>query len=291
MARISDEDMAARAAEAVLQRIDAHDMVLPAMPEVATRCLETLSRPDFSVAEIARSIESDPMMAARVMRVANSAARATLEPARSVLQAVTRLGADELRSCVLEVAARPVFDSHSRAISALGRALWSHSVAVALLARAVTRRAGGGQPETAYLAGLLHDIGKPVMAAMLLDAERRLFPVRTSKWFVPAAWLGLIERTHRTVGIALSQAWRLPELVVRAVADAHAYDRRPGASPTNAVCFANALAKAAGLHAGPVDLAAIDALIAEGRALFALEVQDVKSLTTGLGDRVEERLT
>jgi putative nucleotidyltransferase with HDIG domain len=290
MSRVTDEEMATRVAESVLQRIDARDLRLPAMSVVAARCLETLSRHDFSVSELARTIETDPLMTARLMRLANSAARATFEPSRSVLQSITRLGTDELRSFILEVAARPIFESHDRAIAELGRALWSHSVAVAMVSRAVVRRARGQHPEAAYLAGLLHDIGKPLLASMLLDAERRLFGVRTRTWLFPAAWLGLIARTHRTLGMALSAAWRLPELVVQTVTNAHTLDRATATSPANAVCFANALAKTAGLYAGEFDHAGVDDLIDEGRLLFSLSEQDVKSLTNGLGDRVAERL-
>jgi putative nucleotidyltransferase with HDIG domain len=288
--RISDEQMAARAAESVLQRIDANDLGLPAMPAVAVRCLETLSRPDFSISDLAKSIETDPLMAARVVRLANSAGRATLEPARSVLQAVMRLGSDELRSFILEVAARPIFESHDRVIGELGRALWSHSVAVALLSRAVIRRAGHQHPEAAYLAGLLHDIGKPLMASMLLDAERRLYNVRTRTWLFPATWLGLIARTHRSLGLALGKSWRLPELVVQTIAGAAVYDVAHPASPANAVCFGNALAKVAGLYAGELDQAAVEALVEQGRTLFSLSEQDVNSFTNGLAERVDERL-
>jgi hypothetical protein len=131
MARISDEEMARRAEELVLKRIDAEDLGVPSLPLVAVRCIDLLANPDFSVHEVARAIESDPVVAARVVRLANSAARSTLEPAKSVIQSVMRLGADELQALMFEVSARPIFQSHDRTISVLGHELWAHSVTVA----------------------------------------------------------------------------------------------------------------------------------------------------------------
>jgi putative nucleotidyltransferase with HDIG domain len=290
MARISDEEMARRAEELVLKRIDAEDLGVPSLPLVAVRCIDLLANPDFSVHEVARAIESDPVVAARVVRLANSAARSTLEPAKSVIQSVMRLGADELQALMFEVSARPIFQSHDRTISVLGHELWAHSVAVALLARALMRRAEGPQPEAAYLAGLLHDIGKPVMAAMLLDAERRLFNVRTRTWLFPATWLALIARAHRRVGIALAEAWRLPALVVASVREAESYDTDDGTKPANAVRFANALAKTAGVYAGEFDPADVADQVFTGRKLFALSEKETAGLVDGLRARVEERM-
>jgi putative nucleotidyltransferase with HDIG domain len=287
---MTDAEMARRAEELVLKRIEADDLALPSVPVVAARCLELLSEPDFSVTDIARRIESDPLLAARIVRLANSAARATLEPARSVVQSVMRLGGDELRTMMFEVAARPIFESHDRTISVLGRALWTHSVAVALLARAVVRRIKGLHPEAAYLAGLLHDIGKPLMAAMLLEAERRLFGKQTRTWLVPATWLALISNVHRRVGIRLAETWRLPELVQRSVRDANDYDTSDPANPANAVRFANALAKSAGLYAGDFDPADVESLVFVGRKLFSFSDRDIATLTEGLRERVDERL-
>jgi putative nucleotidyltransferase with HDIG domain len=221
--------------------------------------------------------------------LANSAARATLEPARSVIQSVMRLGSDELQTLMFEVSARPVFESHDRAISGLGRELWAHSIAVALLARALVRRAGGPQPEAAYLGGLLHDIGKPLMAGMLLDAERRLFKVHTKTWLFPATWLTLIARVHRGVGLALAEAWRLPPLVVQSVRGADHYDASDGTSPANAVRLGNALAKTAGIYAGEVDSVAIADQVLTGRKLFRLTEPQIVALTDGLRERVDER--
>jgi putative nucleotidyltransferase with HDIG domain len=288
--RISDEEMARRAEEFVLGRIEADDLGLPALPLVAGRCLDLLFQPEFSLKEIARLIETDPLIAARVVRLANSAAFATLEPARSVLQAVMRLGADDLQSFMFEISARPVFESHDRTISSLGRALWTHSVAVALLARAIVRRVGDPNPEAAYLAGLLHDIGKPLMATMLLDAEHRLFNVRTRNWLFPATWLGLIAKVHRRVGIALADAWRLPDLVVNTVRDLESYDTAQPQNPANAVRLANALTKLAGIYVGGFDAADTGFLVVVGSKHFSLTEPDIEALTNGLRQRVDERM-
>jgi len=288
--RITDAEMAQRVEEHVLRRIDADDLILPVLPTVVTRCLEALDPPDFSVNDVARLIESDPLIAAGVVRLANSAARASLEPSRSVLQSVMRLGGDELRAFLFEVAVRPIFDSHDPGISELGRSLWAHSVAVGLLARAIVRRVGGPQPEAAYLAGLLHDVGKPVLAAMLLDSERRLFGVRTRTWLGPGAWMALIRASHRRVGVALANAWRLLELVRRSIAHADHYDAGARDNPANAVCLANALAKLAGVAAGDVDPAELQSLLSAGRSLFVLSEHDVQALTDGLRARVDQRL-
>jgi putative nucleotidyltransferase with HDIG domain len=288
--RISEEEMTRRAEELVLKRIDSDELALPSLPLVAVKCLDILSRPDFSVPELAKTIETDPLIAARILRLANSAARATLEPARSVVQAVMRLGADELQAMMFEVSARPLFESHDRTISSLGRELWAHSLAVALLARAQVRRVAGPQPEAAYLAGLLHDIGKPLMAAMLLDAERRLFNVRTRTWLFPAAWLSLIARVHRRVGLALAQAWRLPDLVVASVRAADRYDTADGKNPANAVRLANALAKTAGIYAGEFDAPSTADQVLTGRKLFTLSDKEAAGLTDGLRSRVDERM-
>lgn len=289
--RISDTEMARRTEELVLQRIEADDLILPALPQVVSRCLTILGEPDFSVNQVARLMESDPLIAARIVRVSNSAARATLEPSRSVLQSVMRLGADELRTFLIEVSARPIFESHDRQIGALGHTLWAHSVAVGLLARAVVRHSGGPQPEAAYLAGLLHDVGKPVMAAMLLDAERRLFGVHTRTWLVPATWLALIRTVHRRVGVALARAWHLPEIVQKSVAQDGDYDTDEPGNLANAVRFANALAKSAGIHAGEFDVPETEALVFVGRQLFSFSDRDVALLLDGLSTRVDERLS
>src|SRR6185369_16686757 len=152
------------------------------MPLVVSKCLALLDDPDLALGDVARLIETDPVLAARVVRMANLAAPAS-PTVRSLTDAVIRLGLEDLRVFLLETAVGRVFHSSDRQITEMCRGLWEHSLAVALLARDVCRHAKSKLPEEGYLAGLLHDIGKPVMAAMLLEAETRLRGKRTQSWF------------------------------------------------------------------------------------------------------------
>ena len=77
--RCGDDESLARAGEQLLQRIESRGLDRRVVPSVAARCLELRSHPDFSVNDLARLIENDPLMAARVVHLANSAGRATLD--------------------------------------------------------------------------------------------------------------------------------------------------------------------------------------------------------------------
>src|SRR6185503_16437383 len=96
----------------------------------------------------------------------------------SVLQAVTRFVVQKLRTFLIEASARKVFESRDARIAEASRGVWEHSLAVAIMARDVAAFANCGAPEFGYLGGLLHDVGKPIVAAMLLEAEKSILAVK-----------------------------------------------------------------------------------------------------------------
>jgi putative nucleotidyltransferase with HDIG domain len=288
--RITDSAIADRVREVVLQRVEADDMTLPALPVVVAKCLVLLDDPDLSLRDVTRLIETDPLIAARIVRMANAAARAPIAPIRSIGDCVTRLGVAELRVFLLEQATRQVFESSDRQITHLCRGIWKHSLAVAILTRELLVQTKSRRPEEGYLGGLLHDIGKPVMAAMLLDAEMRLRGSRTLNWLAPLTWLRLISESHRRVGVAVAEKWQLPAAVRSSIRDCSDYDSNDPHSLANAVRLANAIAKWQGLHVEEVDRGEVESLMFVGRALFDVDEEYVKYLTTYLEERVNERL-
>ena len=286
------ERLAGEMEKIVINRISNDQLVLPPMPAVALKCLALLKNPDFSLKEAATIIERDPILTAQLIKMSNSAAMASRDPVQSVLQAVTRFGVQKLRTFLIESSARKIFESRDTRIVEAARGVWEHSLAVAMLARDVVAFSNSGAPDFGYLGGLLHDIGKPIVAAMLLEAEKAILGAKANMtWIGSAEWISIIQRIHRQVGVALAKKWEMAEPVCRSIKDCDEYDNSDRLSIANAVRFANAVAKQQGVYVGPVDADDIDALVMIGRSLLGLEPEVVARLTDGLKNKAKDSMT
>ena len=286
---ISADDLAAQIQRAVLDQVAADRISLPAMPRVAARAFTLLRKRDFSISEVAAVIETDPVVAARLVHLANSVAFATYMKMESVLACVNRLGARELSFFLMETAARQLVECHDPRIAQMCDGLWEHSLSVAILSHDLVLALPGLDAEAAYLAGLLHDIGRPVVAEMLLDAEGRLLGKRVDHWIMPSKWLGIIDQCERTVGLAVTRAWTLPDAVVDAVGMCDQYDETRPFRLANVVRLANALAAVGGhdLAAQPGEVVA--AVVESGSALLGLAADTLAGVMATLPGRLAGR--
>jgi len=284
--------LAAQMETIILTRLAGDRLVLPALPAAALKCIRLLKDPDLSLKTAAAAIEQDPVLTASLIRLCNSAALATREPVKSVLLAVTKLGTAKLKTFLFEASANQLFESRDERIARGCRALWEHSVAVAILAKDVVAFANAGDPDDAYLGGLLHDVGKPVVASLLLQAERAATQQKAhAGWIDSARWTRVIASAHRKVGIAIASKWELPPTVAKCVQSCDDYDATNRLSAVNAVRFANALAKREGIYLGTIDAADNDALIMIGCSLLGLDSGVVDRLVKDLHARVGRHLS
>lgn len=268
------------------KRIAENQLNLPPPPSVATKTMSVLRDPGFSPKDASSLIERDSVIAARVVRAANQVQNGSTDRARSLPQALTRLGTDRLRAVLTEASANRLFESRDQRIVDATRGLWEHAVGVAMLSRDVAALCGVAETEAAYLAGLLHDIGKPVVAWLLLEAEKSVVGTRTNVWIDPEVWVEVINRVHRPVGIALGQKWGLPETVTAAITDCSEFDGADRLSVPNCVRFANALCKKEGLYVGKFDQSDVDAMVMIGRSLLGIDDSVLARLSGGLHERV-----
>jgi putative nucleotidyltransferase with HDIG domain len=282
-------EMAARVEASVLDAIEGNRLELPTMPMVAARALAMLGRDDFSFPQISTLIETDPIVTARLLRLARSAAFAGLSRFDSVLTCVTRLGSEELRLFLVETAVHHILESRDPCIAQMCRDLWRHSLAVAILSRDLATAVHALHPDAAYLGGLLHDLGRPVLAATLLDAEQRLVGKRTEKWIMPSAWLAIISSKHRSIGSAIARKWALPETVPRLIRDSASYDTGDRFATSNVILLADTLTKREGFYVGPLNVEEVEALIAQGKQLLDLQDAVVDKLVGELANKLANR--
>lgn len=205
---------------ATLEReIASNLLMLPSLPDVALRVREVLADPDCSTARLAQAVSSDAGMAARLIKVTNSAAYRGMKPVDDLKSAITRLGLQLVRTLVTQLALLQSMHAYSPAISRELQRITDHSLDVAARCHTLAVRYTRLQPEEALLAGLLHDIGKlPLITRM----EQLLGPRMAT---LPTA--AIVERLHPRVGGMVLRSWQFAPELVTAVEEHHRLQRRP----------------------------------------------------------------
>ncbi|HXE40658.1 MAG TPA: HDOD domain-containing protein, partial [Azonexus sp.] len=137
------------------------EMVFPTHTEIALRVQRALDDPDCSIDQLSKLIAAEPMLSARVVGIANSVAYNPSGRAMSdVRSAVSRLGFNTLRTLVTAVIVRQMQGmSQSPEHRQLAGRLWEHTAHVAALARVIARRVTRQDPEAAFFAGIVHEVG------------------------------------------------------------------------------------------------------------------------------------
>ncbi len=277
--------VAAKMREIIHKRLQADALQLPAMPVVAIECLQKSHDPEVSFAALAQIIEKDPFIASRVVRLSNSPAFSGLARITTIDGAVARLGMMTLTALLQELAAEQVFTSRDPTIRNAFRGIWEHCLGVGHLARHLAGVVRGADPNTAYMAGLFHDIGKPVVAALLLEAERST--PEGKQWLSGGVWRRVVDECHRDVGAIIAYRWYLPREVAAAVADLESYDLKRGRqSCVNVVRLANALCQREGLDVKAAHGEELARVILQGRQLLGLSDEQLLEATQGLVRRV-----
>ncbi len=219
---------------------------LPAMPRLHLEATRELQSANGSLDVVARSIAQDPVMAAKILQVVNSAYFSPVEEVTDTAQAVMFLGADRTRALILLAGIFSQFD-RVRCPGFCPDKILTHSLQVATFASqlAATETKDEGVAETAFTAGLLHDIGKLMLAGNEpeLYASIRQHRIR-EQVSQRDAELALLGTTHAELGACLLGTWGLPLAILEAIAWHHQPDRSDytGFTAITAVHAANIIA-------------------------------------------------
>ncbi|MHB8763372.1 MAG: HDOD domain-containing protein [Deferrisomatales bacterium] len=205
--------------EAILAKIDS----LPPMPAVAVQLLKAARDPDVDLGQVGGWIRRDPSMTANLLRLANSPYFGLRSEVTSVRQATTLLGLKKVVQIALMVLSSRYLAPAQGGYDLAAGELWKSSVASAIAAELLARRAGYPDASTAYTAGLLQDVGKIVLADFVADALpeiRRL--VDAEGWSWEEAERQAVGAPHPEVGALLLERWGFPEALVESVRYHHA---------------------------------------------------------------------
>ena len=188
----------------------------PMLPSVALEIHDLSCRPDIDTEKLVVVLEHDPMLAAHVLRVANSAIFRGRDAETSLRSAVLRLGLKNLGEVVFEIALHMrVFRSVE--YSGMMEQLRRHSTASGNLCRMLAARVGQ-DPEHAFLCGLLHDIG--IAGILIVLGERR----KSEPALDPVVLSEVVGQIHEDVSGMLVRQWKLPGEVADVVAHHHGRD-------------------------------------------------------------------
>lgn len=188
---------------------------LPSIPKVAQDLILQFDNPNTSIDSVARNISLDPVIAAKVLRLANSARFRGAREASSVEDAANRLGFNTLRTLVLASAVTGAFKTDSGFDL---KAFWLHSFKVASLCRLLAKSRGVAA-ETAFTCGMMHNIGELLIQTGVPEIAARL----NRKGAGDAAGRVAQETLQLgfgfpEVGAELARRWQLPEVIQQAIA-------------------------------------------------------------------------
>jgi HD-like signal output (HDOD) protein len=234
----------------IYEDLNADRLLLPSLPHVAVRIGEAVNDDNADARKVAALIETDPAIAVKIVKAANSARFGGVAQIATVTEAVARLGMRNTQILVITFALRELFRTPSKALEKRMLLLWEHSRRIAALAQVLGDRVGGFNIHEALLAGLVHDIG--VLA--VIGYAREFDDVAAH----PDALEASIDSLRAQLSGMILAKWNLPREIVTAAKEAENWHRDHAGPPDYADLVIAAQAHE-GL-AGEVPLAEIPAL-------------------------------
>ncbi|HTL31287.1 MAG TPA: HDOD domain-containing protein, partial [Tepidisphaeraceae bacterium] len=185
---------------------------LPTLPTVALRILEITGSDDASTSQVVKLIQSDPSLTARILQLVHRADSGVRGEVNSIDRAVVLLGFEAIRSAVLAVSVFETFQAEQpKGAHFVREEFWKHCVAVACCAEMLAGQISEIEPGEAFVCGLLHDLGKVALDAVLPKSFNRVVEaadlLRGNIADVERQVIGL---DHMVVGKRLAERWQLP---------------------------------------------------------------------------------
>lgn len=252
---------------------------LPAMPQVANLAIDKLSDPYATSREVQQIISQDQALAARILRVANSAYYCHKRKISRISDAINFLGFDSVRSLVIASVVEDLFKQTGLA----EKLLWDHSLACASAAKKIAIAIRFRKTEEAFLAGLMHDIGKVILSQ---KAPEEMLHIVQEVYNTPGTDFSEMEMTrfgftHAEVGRFVVKRWNFAEEIEESIGHHH-HPEEATLLPILAhiTCLANAICNK--LEIGPVRMPDLDLSTLPSIKILGMEMDGLDTISTDL---------
>lgn len=244
---------------------------LPTAPGTFKKISQVIGKPGITLSEISDFVSRDPALTTKVLKMVNSAIYGFPGRISSVSHAIMLLGLNVVKGLLLGIS---VFEIMQKVMSGL----WDHSVGCAAVARAIAEKKGVKDPEEVSVAGLLHDIGKVILALEYAPLyEEAMRQAASQRIPIFEAERDMFQETHAAIGMWLAGKWRFPANLVDVIQCHH----RPGLArsaplETAIVHFSDILVRARGVgFAGDPLVPAVHPAAFELLALTESDIREV----------------
>ena len=192
------------------------------LPEITTRIVQVVEDPRATAHDMHDIIRTDPALAAKILRVVNSAFYGLPSQVASLERAILLLGLSAVKNIALAASLSRLFSAAAVAEQFAARDLWRHCVAVGVCSRLLANAANGIQADEAFVAGLVHDMGL-IMIQQLFPAKLKMVAAQchaSAQSFCSLEQV-VIGADHQAFGATLAAKWRFPAGLYHAIAYHH----------------------------------------------------------------------
>jgi HD-like signal output (HDOD) protein len=209
----------------ITEYLASNKLELPVFHSVALRLQQLVSKNTFTIEQVLELISEDQALASKVLRLANSPFYAGLNEISTLRDAIIRLGSREVGNLTMVASQEDVYRSENEAINSYMSILWSHATACAAGSKWLAIASGyRNLAQEAFLAGLLHDIGKLFLLRVVDDLTR----TGQMKTLLSEALIReVLDRLHTDQGLELMKKWNLPDIYCNVVRDHHSESCNP----------------------------------------------------------------
>ena len=195
---------------------------LPTLPTILVECNKLLEDPNVSASQLANIIKSDQAVSSKVLKLVNSAFYGLSGKVGTICQGIVVLGFNTVRNLILSLSALDLLPKDADLGEFEISDLWKHSLGCAIISRVFAQRIGIKDPEEAFIAGLLHDIGKIITAKLFREEFVTILKTthKEKKLFLDVEQ-GVLGTAHDQIGGMLAKNWQLPSTLSESISFHH----------------------------------------------------------------------